>query len=188
MASRVQSSTVEKSLPREPAGRSPLTQEIPKYMGKKVLLMFACALILPSLAFSQKYGTSGTVTITGDADNGAPNSILFTGAVTQFPQWVKTTLPDGTDTYTFTGRAAGTMSDGSSRTIVVRFRVNKGENIIFPAAIPLPRSRSPISMPEPSSVALIGTSFAGLVGAIWRKKKQNVCSNNQCCIHEKRPC
>jgi len=104
--------------------------------------MLALALTLPSVAFSQKYGTSGTVTITGDADNGAPNSILFTGALTQFPQWVKTTLPDGTETYIFSGRAAGTMSDGSSRTIMVRFRVNKEENIIFPVAIPLPRARS----------------------------------------------
>jgi len=144
-------------------------------MGEKVLLMLALALILPSVAFSQNYGTSGTVTITGDADDGAPNSILFTGAVTQFPQWVKTTLPDGTETYTFNGRAAGTMSDGSSRTIVVRFRVNKGEKIIFPAAIPLPRGHSPISVPEPSSMALIGAGFAGLVGAIWRKQRQNGC-------------
>jgi hypothetical protein len=157
-------------------------------MGKKVLLL-ALALFLPGVAFSQKYGTSGTVTIMGDAGDGAPNSILFTGAVTQFPQWVKTTLPDGTETYTFSGRAAGTMSDGSSRSIVVRFRVNKGENIIFPAAIPLPRGRSPISVPEPGSMALFGAGFAGLVGAIWRKQKQNgCCSKNRCCIQEKRPC
>ena len=154
-------------------------------MGKKVLLLLVLALVLPSTAFSAPYGTSGTVTITGHGNDGLPESVLFSGTVTQFPSWDKTTLADGSKTYTFIGRAVGTMSDGTARNILIRIRVNKGENDIYSVPIPLPHSRSAISVPEPSSLALMGTGFVGLIGVIRRKQKQKVLL---CPKTKKRPC
>jgi hypothetical protein len=77
-----------------------------QYVGKKVLLILVFALILPLAAFGSPYGTTGIVTITGQDNDGIPESVLFSATVTQFPSWVKTTLADRSNIYTFTGRAA----------------------------------------------------------------------------------
>jgi len=116
----------------------------------------------------------GAVSIT-DAGGGA----LFTGVFSQSPTWVVSTS-GGNTLYTFTGIASGVLDGNISAVLQITFTIDGKAFKSNPTLQPSSLAGDPIyitaiSVPEPSSIAFVGTGFLGLVGAISRKyRKQAV--------------
>ena len=113
----------------------------------------------------------GAVTITG-SDGGA----LFTGAFNQNSTWTVSTS-GGTTLYTFTGIAAGSLADGSSAVLQIAFTVNGTMFQSNPSLQPgsmagVAINVTSLSVPEPGSIAFVGTGLVGLFGAIKRKYRK----------------
>lgn len=119
------------------------------------------------------FAPGGSVSIAGNGSNGAPSGVLFSGAFSQNPSWTRTTMPDGSYHYTFTGLATGVMADGSTTAdMLIVVILDKFNGDVFGGKSAIKNMTATIvRVPEPGTIGFMGAGLIGLVGAIRRKYK-----------------
>jgi hypothetical protein len=131
-----------------------------------------------NLGVAGTFGAGGTINIGSNGTGGLPNGVLFTGTFSGPVAWVGSFNPAGNGgqgawTYTLSGQVQGTFFNGQSAnggTVQISFDVPKG----FQFGVGHPaRGKSGIttvaSVPEPGSLALLGTGLFALGGVMRRK-------------------
>jgi hypothetical protein len=127
------------------------------------------ALSSGSLQMGGTFAAGGTLTILGNGTNGVPNGVLFSGTFTQPTSWQLVTLANGTHNYVFTGVITGTLYGGmTSNGVTVQLTINTGKGF-FNGRTPVASGDTNVVVPEPGSLALLGTGLIGVVGAARRK-------------------
>jgi hypothetical protein len=123
-----------------------------------------------SLEMGGTFAAGGSFSISGNGSNGVPNGTLFSGSFSGPATWALTTLANGTHSYTLTGTLTGT-SDGTPVVgVTVQLTINTGKGF-FNGSTSISGGDTTIvgSVPEPSTVTMLGTGVVGLLGMLRRK-------------------
>lgn len=128
------------------------------------------ALTSGSLQMGGTLSAGGWFTITGNGTNGVGNGTLFTGAFSGPVTWSLTTLANGTHNYTLTGVLVGSGSFSGINGVTVQLTINTGKGL-FSGSTLISGGDTTItsSVPEPSTLALLGTGVLALAGGLRRK-------------------
>ena len=130
------------------------------------------ALATGSLQMGGTFAGGGTFTIDGNATGGLPNGVIFSGSFSGPVTWTLATLANGTHNYMLTGVVTGTMGGMSVNAVTVQLTINTGLGY-FNGSTTISGGDTSIStsVPEPSTLALLGAGILG-IGTTLRKKAQ----------------
>jgi hypothetical protein len=128
------------------------------------------ALSSGSLQKGASFASGGTFTIDGNGTGGLPNGVLFSGTFSGTVTWTLTTLANGTHNYTLTGVVTGMMGGTSVNGVSVQLTINTGEGY-FNGSTTISGGDTTVAaaVPEPSTLALLGTGALAFAGTLRRK-------------------
>jgi hypothetical protein len=128
------------------------------------------ALASGSLQMGGTFAAGGTFTIDGNGTGGLPNGVLFSGSFSGPVTWTLATLANGTHNYTLTGVVTGMMGGSSVNAVTVQLTINTGKGF-FNGSTTISGGDTSIStsVPEPSTLALLGTGILGIGGTLRKK-------------------
>jgi len=122
-----------------------------------------------SLGMGGTFAAGGTFEVGSNGTGGLPSGTLFSGAFSGPVTWTLTTLANGTHNYTLTGVITGTMGGTSVNGVSVQLTVNTGKSLFSGSILISGGDTTVASVPEPSSMALLGTGALALAGLARRK-------------------
>lgn len=131
------------------------------------------ALTSGSLQMGGKFAAGGSFIIKGNGTNGIPNGSIFNGSFSGPVSWVMVTLANGTHNYTLMGAISGTWL-GTGVTVngaTVQLTINTGLNFFNGSKVSISSGDTNVTVPEPSTLGLMGIGMVGLAGAIRRRRK-----------------
>ena len=119
------------------------------------------------------FAGGGAFSITGNGSNGVPSGTIFSGSFAGPVTWTLVTLANGTHNYTLSGALSGTWYTGSSvQGATVQLTINTGKGFFNGSTrISSGDTSIVVAVPEPGSLALLGTGLVGLAGVVRRKLK-----------------
>jgi PEP-CTERM motif len=128
------------------------------------------ALASGSLQKGATFSAGGTFTVSGNGTNGIANGTLFNGSFSGPVTWTLVTLSNGTNYYTLTGILTGTADGMAIEGFTVQLTVNTGKNFFDGSTMIAGGDTTVVgSVPEPSTLAMLGTGALGLLGVLRRK-------------------
>lgn len=123
----------------------------------------------------QKGGTfagGGSFIVTSNGSNGLPNGTLFSGTFTGPVSWTMLTLANGTHNYTLSGEVSGMIGTTSVDGTTIQLTINTGKGW-FNGSSSISSGDTNVtgsaSVPEPSTLSLLGTGALGVIGMLRKK-------------------
>jgi len=115
------------------------------------------------------FAAGGAFTIDGNGTGGLPNAVMFSGTFSGPATWTLTTLANGTHNYTLTGVITGTMGGNTRNGVTVQLAVNTGKGF-FDGMTTIAGGDTALlsSVPEPSTLGMMGAGLLGLVSVLRR--------------------
>jgi hypothetical protein len=126
-----------------------------------------------SLQMGGTFASGGTFVITGNGTDGIPNATIFKGSFTSPVTWtLMPSLPDGSHNYTLSGIISGTWWNGTTVSgATTQLTINTGKGFFSGSTMISSGDTNITTVPEPGTLALLGTGLLGLAGALHRKLK-----------------
>jgi PEP-CTERM motif-containing protein len=124
-----------------------------------------------SLAAGGSFGAGGSITITGNGMNGVPSGTLFQGTFTS-ATWTVTALPGGNNVFSFSGTLQGTGSFSGPAFTIQGSKIVHGNPFASGGSGSVRWASGDTTVgavPEPGSLALMGTGILGIGGVVRRK-------------------
>ncbi|HXX01270.1 MAG TPA: PEP-CTERM sorting domain-containing protein [Candidatus Acidoferrales bacterium] len=129
------------------------------------------ALISGSFQKGGQFAGGGSFIIQGNGTNGIPNGNIFNGSFAGPVKWCMVTLANGTHNYTLMGAISGTwLNGGTVNGAAVELTINTGKGF-FNGSTSISSGDINVTVPEPSTLGLMGIGMVGLAGAIQRRRK-----------------
>jgi hypothetical protein len=128
-----------------------------------------------NLAGLSTFSSGGSFTITGNGSDGLPTGVIFSGAFSSTVDLqYEMTLPNGSKVYNLTGMVFGKLNGQSANGFTSQpftFTVISGKDGFMGSATLGSGNTIIGTVPEPGTLALLGTGMVGLAGVIRKRLK-----------------